>query len=274
MAQRMCDSGHYASNMIRVEAGRLEREWKSLAAALEDRSTVLRMSVVFHKKAEMVSGFGSTVELLMWDHPDQKSPPLWRPLFLKPFPGQQKLKCFHLLIVLLYPYHSMWGVSLICPMLIISCGKGSLHNRYSFTWMFFLMLMLFHVVNFSYTPCAMLCGEFSWIPCALLCVSFLYTLLTNFTSGVSFTHPMLFYRGSFSSHTFIWGVFCTPLFLLGVSCTCQVCCFMYFLLHNLCSFMWGFLFNTLCCFIWGFFTHPMLFYGWGGGFSYTPHAVL
>ncbi|XP_070187687.1 triple functional domain protein-like isoform X2 [Littorina saxatilis] len=53
MAQRMCDSGHYASNMIRVEAGRLEREWKSLAAALEDRSTVLRMSVVFHKKAEM-----------------------------------------------------------------------------------------------------------------------------------------------------------------------------------------------------------------------------
>ena len=65
MAQRMCDSGHYASNMIRVEAGRLEREWKSLAAALEDRSTVLRMSVVFHKKAEMVSGFGSTVDLLM-----------------------------------------------------------------------------------------------------------------------------------------------------------------------------------------------------------------
>ncbi|XP_076464394.1 triple functional domain protein-like [Babylonia areolata] len=53
MAQRMCDSGHYASNMIRVEAGRLEREWKSLAAALEDRSTVLRMSVFFHKKAEM-----------------------------------------------------------------------------------------------------------------------------------------------------------------------------------------------------------------------------
>jgi hypothetical protein len=57
MAQRMCDSGHYASNMIRVEAGRLEREWKSLAAALEDRSNVLRMSVVFHKKAEMVSVF-------------------------------------------------------------------------------------------------------------------------------------------------------------------------------------------------------------------------
>ncbi|BFZ15658.1 hypothetical protein BsWGS_18696 [Bradybaena similaris] len=52
MAQRMCDSGHYASNTIRMEGGKLEREWKSLAAALEDRSTVLRMSVVFHKKAE------------------------------------------------------------------------------------------------------------------------------------------------------------------------------------------------------------------------------
>lgn len=57
MAQRMCDSGHYASNMIRVEAGRLEREWKSLAAALEDRTTVLRMSVVFHKKAEQVTAY-------------------------------------------------------------------------------------------------------------------------------------------------------------------------------------------------------------------------
>ncbi|CAG5121035.1 unnamed protein product, partial [Candidula unifasciata] len=52
MAQRMCDSGHYASNTIRMEGGRLEREWKSLAAALEDRSTVLHMSVVFHKRAE------------------------------------------------------------------------------------------------------------------------------------------------------------------------------------------------------------------------------
>ena len=55
MAQRMCDSGHYASNTIRMEGGKLEREWKSLAAALEDRSTVLRMSVVFHKKAEQVN---------------------------------------------------------------------------------------------------------------------------------------------------------------------------------------------------------------------------
>lgn len=38
MAQRLCDAGHYASNTIRMQAGQLEREWKSLAAAVEDRS--------------------------------------------------------------------------------------------------------------------------------------------------------------------------------------------------------------------------------------------
>ncbi|XP_053386213.1 kalirin-like isoform X3 [Mercenaria mercenaria] len=52
MAQRLCDAGHYAQNSIRIQAAKLEREWKSLAAALDDRSTVLSMSVMFHKKAE------------------------------------------------------------------------------------------------------------------------------------------------------------------------------------------------------------------------------
>ncbi|KAK3082880.1 hypothetical protein FSP39_007833 [Pinctada imbricata] len=52
MAQRLCDAGHYASNTIRMQAGQLEREWKSLAAAVEDRSVVLEMSVNFYKKAE------------------------------------------------------------------------------------------------------------------------------------------------------------------------------------------------------------------------------
>lgn len=55
MAQRLCDAGHYAQNSIRIQAAKLEREWKSLAAALDDRSTVLSMSVMFHKKAETVS---------------------------------------------------------------------------------------------------------------------------------------------------------------------------------------------------------------------------
>ncbi|XP_021366305.1 triple functional domain protein-like isoform X1 [Mizuhopecten yessoensis] len=52
MAQRLCDAGHYASNQIRMQATRLEREWKSLAAALDDYSAVLCMSVTFYKKAE------------------------------------------------------------------------------------------------------------------------------------------------------------------------------------------------------------------------------
>lgn len=54
MAQRLCDAGHYASNTIRMQAGQLEREWKNLAAAVEDRSVVLNMSVNFYKKAEQV----------------------------------------------------------------------------------------------------------------------------------------------------------------------------------------------------------------------------
>lgn len=57
MAQRLCDAGHYASNTIRMQAGQLEREWKSLAAAVEDRSVVLNMSVNFYKKAEQVRSF-------------------------------------------------------------------------------------------------------------------------------------------------------------------------------------------------------------------------
>ncbi|CAG2201071.1 TRIO [Mytilus edulis] len=52
MAQKLCDGGHYASSSIRMQASRLEREWKNLAAALDDRSAVLNMSTSFHKKAE------------------------------------------------------------------------------------------------------------------------------------------------------------------------------------------------------------------------------
>ncbi|XP_052080801.1 triple functional domain protein-like isoform X2 [Mytilus californianus] len=52
MAQKLCDGGHYASSTIRMQASRLEREWKNLAAALDDRSAVLNMSTSFHKKAE------------------------------------------------------------------------------------------------------------------------------------------------------------------------------------------------------------------------------
>lgn len=54
VAQRLCDAGHYATPQIRALAVKLEREWQTLASALEDRNTVLAMSVIFHKKAEEV----------------------------------------------------------------------------------------------------------------------------------------------------------------------------------------------------------------------------
>jgi hypothetical protein len=57
VAQRLCDAGHYATPQIRALAVKLEREWQTLASALEDRNTVLAMSVIFHKKAEEVLMF-------------------------------------------------------------------------------------------------------------------------------------------------------------------------------------------------------------------------
>lgn len=54
VAQRLCDAGHYATPQIRALAAKLDKEWQTLASALEDRNTVLAMSVIFHKKAEEV----------------------------------------------------------------------------------------------------------------------------------------------------------------------------------------------------------------------------
>ena len=55
VAQRLCDAGHYAAPSIRLQANKLDRDWRTFAAALEDRNTVLTLSVMFHKKAEEVS---------------------------------------------------------------------------------------------------------------------------------------------------------------------------------------------------------------------------
>ncbi|KAK2189418.1 hypothetical protein NP493_107g06017 [Ridgeia piscesae] len=52
VAHRLCDAGHYAAPAIRLEASRLDKNWRTFATALEDRSSVLRLSVIFHKKAE------------------------------------------------------------------------------------------------------------------------------------------------------------------------------------------------------------------------------
>ncbi|XP_064646133.1 triple functional domain protein-like isoform X3 [Lineus longissimus] len=52
VAQKLNEVGHFASQAILASALNLDREWKSFAAALEDRSSVLMMSVTFHKRAE------------------------------------------------------------------------------------------------------------------------------------------------------------------------------------------------------------------------------
>ncbi|XP_053570468.1 triple functional domain protein isoform X2 [Bombina bombina] len=52
VANRLVESGHYASQQIKQISNQLEQEWKAFAAALDERSTLLEMSAVFHQKAE------------------------------------------------------------------------------------------------------------------------------------------------------------------------------------------------------------------------------
>uniref|UniRef100_A0A8D2J1A8 non-specific serine/threonine protein kinase n=1 Tax=Varanus komodoensis TaxID=61221 RepID=A0A8D2J1A8_VARKO len=52
VANRLVESGHYASQQIKQIASQLEQEWKAFAAALDERSTLLDMSAIFHQKAE------------------------------------------------------------------------------------------------------------------------------------------------------------------------------------------------------------------------------
>lgn len=55
VAARLSEGGHYASQQIKQISGQLDQEWKSFAAALDERSTILTMSSVFHQKAEQVA---------------------------------------------------------------------------------------------------------------------------------------------------------------------------------------------------------------------------
>lgn len=55
VASRLAEAGHYASTQIKQISGQLDQDWKSFAAALDERSTILAMSSVFHQKAERVS---------------------------------------------------------------------------------------------------------------------------------------------------------------------------------------------------------------------------
>ena len=54
VASRLAEAGHYASTQIKQISDQLDQDWKSFAAALDERSTILAMSSVFHQKAEQV----------------------------------------------------------------------------------------------------------------------------------------------------------------------------------------------------------------------------
>lgn len=55
VATRLSEAGHYASQQIKQISAQLDQEWKSFAAALDERSTILAMSAVFHQKSEKVN---------------------------------------------------------------------------------------------------------------------------------------------------------------------------------------------------------------------------
>lgn len=55
MATRLIDGGHYSAGTIQQIAARLDRAWKEFAAGLDERTTVLALSVMFHQKAEQVT---------------------------------------------------------------------------------------------------------------------------------------------------------------------------------------------------------------------------
>lgn len=59
VASRLAEAGHYASTQIKQISAQLDQDWKSFAAALDERSTILAMSSVFHQKAEKVSSQAS-----------------------------------------------------------------------------------------------------------------------------------------------------------------------------------------------------------------------
>lgn len=65
VANRLIESGHYASQQIKQIASQLEQEWKAFAAALDERSTLLDMSSIFHQKAEQVSEQGGHQQKFM-----------------------------------------------------------------------------------------------------------------------------------------------------------------------------------------------------------------
>uniref|UniRef100_A0A8C4NB02 Trio Rho guanine nucleotide exchange factor a n=2 Tax=Eptatretus burgeri TaxID=7764 RepID=A0A8C4NB02_EPTBU len=52
VGSRLAEAGHYAAQQIKQISAHLDQEWKCFAAALDERSTLLSMSALFHLKAE------------------------------------------------------------------------------------------------------------------------------------------------------------------------------------------------------------------------------
>lgn len=65
VASRLSEAGHYASQQIKQISAQLDQDWKSFAAALDERSTILAMSAVFHQKSEQVKLCKSFI-LVLW----------------------------------------------------------------------------------------------------------------------------------------------------------------------------------------------------------------
>ena len=53
-AAKLIECGHYAAGHVRNVAARLDKAWKEFAGCLDERTTVLALSVLFHQKAEQV----------------------------------------------------------------------------------------------------------------------------------------------------------------------------------------------------------------------------
>ena len=54
-ASSLIEAQHYASPHLRSVAARLDKAWKDFATGLDERTTVLALSVLFHQKAEQVN---------------------------------------------------------------------------------------------------------------------------------------------------------------------------------------------------------------------------
>lgn len=54
VAARLAEAGHYGAERIALVSSRLQEDWKSLTAVLEERSNTLAMATGFHQGAEQV----------------------------------------------------------------------------------------------------------------------------------------------------------------------------------------------------------------------------